>query len=133
VHTATLLPDGRVLVAGSFSNSAELYDPRSGSWTAGGSVAGVYGGHTATLLADGTVLVAGGYDSTGALASAELYDPSTGSWTATGNMQERRTGHAATLLPNGRVLVEGGCNSCASSGNNDPLASAELYDPGSGK
>ena len=84
-HTATLLLDGKVLVAGGGGDlaSAELYDPSSGSWTATGNMNGVRGGHTATLLRDGKVLVVGGGDGTvtswGPLASAELYDPGGGS------------------------------------------------------
>jgi N-acetylneuraminic acid mutarotase len=145
-HTATLLGDGRVLVAGGGGSAtpdsysfftlatAELYDPGSGSWTATGSMTGGRVLHTATLLPDGKVLVAGGADgltetSVNALASAELYDPSTGSWSATGNMTQARARHTATLLPNGKVLVVGGSGSGSGS---DSLASAELYDPVSG-
>jgi hypothetical protein len=119
-HTATLLSDGRVLVAGGGGSglsallaTAELYDPASGSWTATGSMNGVRILHTATLLADGRVLVAGGADGIGetsvdALATAELYDPDSGSWTATGTMIEARAHHTATLLPDGKVLLAGG-------------------------
>jgi N-acetylneuraminic acid mutarotase len=137
-NTATLLPDGKVLVAGGSDSSggplasAELYDPGSGSWTTAGSMVEARNGHTATLLLDGTVLVAGGYPcsdcSADPLASAELYDPSTGLWTATGSMAEAHNDHTATLLRDGTVLVEGGGYGSVS-GN---LASAELYDPGSG-
>jgi N-acetylneuraminic acid mutarotase len=87
-HTAALLADGTVLVAGGSlqgtavpSASAELYDPGSGTWTA---IAGMFEartGHTATLLPNGKVLVTGGYGgsrSSGTLASAELYDPGNG-------------------------------------------------------
>jgi WD40 repeat protein len=121
-QTATLLPDGKVLVAGGFTNnasdpvaSAELYDPSSGSWTATGNLITPRAGHTATLLPDGKVLVAGGSDTS---AVAELYDPSSGSWTATGSMAGRasdsptppgtRLYHTATLLADGKVLVAGG-------------------------
>src|SRR6266850_1374272 len=88
--TATLLPNGKVLVAGGYGGgylaSAELYDPASGTWTATGSLGTAREFHTATLLPNGKVLVAGGVDSSGFLASAELYDPATGTWTATGSL-----------------------------------------------
>lgn len=133
-HTATMLLDGKVLVAGGENGndplaSAELYDPRTGTWTPTGSMANHAGiGFTSTLLPDGKVLVAGGHSGTKypASASAELYDPSTGTWTATGSMGAPRKGHTATLLANGKVLVAGGFN------NPDLLATAELYDPGTG-
>jgi hypothetical protein len=131
-HTATLLPDGMVLVAGGSNGidvlaSAELYDPRTGSWSATGSVSTPRSGHTATLLLDGKVLVVGGSDGTDEQASAELYDPRTGSWSATGSMITGREQHTATLLPDGEVLVAGGIDQAGS-----PVASAELYDPVSG-
>ena len=59
-HTATLLPNGKVLVAGGYIASAELYDPASGTWTNTGSMSTARAGHTATLLPNGKVLVAGG-------------------------------------------------------------------------
>jgi ribosomal protein S10 len=113
--TATLLPNGTVLVAGGgaigigSSNSAEIYDPVSGAWTPTGSMAIARTGHTATLLANGTVLVTGGDTSgIGAETGAEIYDHSSGTWTATGSLNLARAGHSATLLPDGTVLAAGG-------------------------
>ena len=109
-HTATLLPDGKVLVAGSNDfSSIELYDPASGTWATTGSMIDGRAGHTATLLATGKVLVACGVNSSfGLLATAELYDPMTGTWSATGSLATARDVHTATLLADGKVLVAGG-------------------------
>jgi len=141
--TATLLPNGKVLVAGGTASnnnesevlaSAELYDPTTGNWSATGNMVWPRGQHTATLLASGKVLVAGGLCERGtplcplgALASAELYDQATGKWTATGSMTTPRYLHTATLLDDGNVLVAGAEH------NDGILASTELYNPGNGK
>jgi N-acetylneuraminic acid mutarotase len=131
-HTATLLPSGRVLVAGGFTESdcggginlldTELYDPSSGTWSTTGSMLVPRAGHTATLLRDGKVLVAGGRNDN----SAELYDPATGSWSSTGSLGAARNSRT-TLLPSGKVLVAGGIDD-----DFNYLNSAELYDPGLG-
>lgn len=132
-HTATLLTNGWVLVAGGEDNNgssltnADLYNSASGLWTKTGSMTTQRSSHTATLLPDGKVLVAGGFDgSFNLLASAELYDPALGTWTATEAMIARRAGAVAMLLTNGLVLVTGG------DGDAGVLSSAELYDPASG-
>ena len=129
-HTATLLRDGRVLVAGgtdqsswSMEDTVELYDPVTDSWSYTGSMETLRVNHTATLLPNGKVLVAGGRDAHGSLASAELFDPATGTWSSAGDMQAGREAHTATLLANGRVLIAGGADGSA------VLDSAELYTP----
>ena len=98
LHTATLLPDGKVLVAGGQEASseaaiatAELYDPATGTWNSTGSMNEARWSPTATLLPDGKVLVAGGGLRVAVVtASAELYDPATGTWSYTGSMNEAR-------------------------------------------
>ncbi|HVM49064.1 MAG TPA: kelch repeat-containing protein, partial [Candidatus Acidoferrum sp.] len=123
-HTATLLPNGKVLVAGGtdYTNvfaSAELYDPVTGAWTATGSMNTARDFHSATLLPNGKVLVAGGYDTNSpSLTTAELYDPATGTWRYTAPPINFHTAHTATLLADGRVLVALGFPS-----------SPEIYNP----
>ncbi len=130
LHTATLLPNGKVLVVGGHNgaalSSAELYDPANGSWISAGTLSTLRWEHTATLLTNGLVLVAGGQNATIALSSAELYNPNTGTWSLTGSMKTNRYFHAATLLPNGKVLVSGGI------GTNVYLVGSEIYDPATG-
>ena len=132
-HTATLLPNGNVLVAGGDGGfagfaSAELYDPASGTWTVTGSLNTTRSNFTATLLPNGKVLVTGGEGSDlESLASAELYDPESGTWTLTDSLASGRQSHTGTLLPSGNVLVVGGFDS-----NFLSIASAELYDSADG-
>ena len=113
-HTATLLPDGKVLVAGGVDSSsglatAELYDPVAGTFTATGTMTAAHFDSTATLLAhgpaatNGKVLIVGGSGKT-----AELFDPASGTFTATGNTTVVRSEHTATkLLDNGKVPHRG--------------------------
>src|SRR5262245_34062101 len=141
-HTATLLYDGRVLIAGGtdqfgfgrFSTpqkSAELYDPSTRTFVRTGDMTMPRAWHTATLLPDGRVLLAGGgrIDSAQYTASAELYEPSTGTFTATGNMITAQIAHRATLLGNGQVLIVGGLTRPTFA---QYLANPELYDPSTG-
>ena len=113
-HTATLLPDGQVLVTGGGQASAEIYDPARGTWSPTTSMSTARSGHTATLLQDGRVLVSGGSvswgppDSITTSTSAEIYDPALGTWSQTGSMTTEREMHTAILLLDGQVLVSGG-------------------------
>lgn len=140
-HTATLLPDGRVLVAAGYSDSlgtwltaAEIYNPVTNIWTSTGSLATGRWTHTATLLNDGRVLATGGenYNFCGTvctLESAEIYNPAgAGTWSAAANLNFARSAHAAELLPNGKILVAGGfVQSNVFPGFS--VKTAELFDP----
>jgi len=127
-QTATLLPDGRVLIAGgTYDGSAEVYDPKTGTFSPTGSMTTGRVYPTATLLPDGRVLIAGGGGQVSpVLASAEIYDPKTGTFSPTGSMALPRLGQTATLLSDGRVLIAGG------TGQSGNIASAEVYDPKTG-
>jgi hypothetical protein len=143
VSAATLLSDGRVLIAG--EPDSELYDPVTGTFSVTGPMTTpcflggnpqYIAGRTATLLVSGKVLEAGGeHEDCGRFANAELYDPATGTFVATGSMTRPRDNHTATLLPMGTVLITGGeseaCvgNGCSFSGTE---ASAEIYDAATG-
>jgi len=137
-HTATLLKNGKVLIAGGWTGrydarrAAELYDPAIGMFTPTGNMVIERADNTAALLPDGRVLIAGGVDrNENALASAELYDPKTGTFTLTGDMTEARGVHTATVLRNGKVLIVGGGSGHYPS--KTVYRSAELYDPATGK
>jgi hypothetical protein len=140
-HTATLLPDGEVLVAGgattyngtrgTVAKSAEIYNPRNNSWRSAAPMSVARYADAGVGLTDGRVLVAGGWSFTTntdpSLASAEIYDPASNAWTATGSLTAARGSPSIVSLPDGRVLAAAGV---------DPkyhvLASAEIYDPNLG-
>ena len=151
LHTATVLNDGKVLIAGgtdanggggAATASAELYDPSAGTFTLTGSMASERADHTATLLASGKVLIVGGWNGHAADAAddppwdplfAELFDPSSGGFTASGSMSTTRIGQSAIRLASGKVLVLGGVPSLQNIHEQppDPLY-AEVYDPAAG-
>ena len=138
--TATLLQNGKVLVAGGamsegsesdVNDSAELYDHATGKFTQTGSMTTSRYGQTATLLSDGRVLIIGGragncgtmcLNADHELATAEIYNPATGKFSRTGSMSQARSFAAAVRLNDGRVLVFGG-----------GPTSADIYDPTTGK
>jgi len=151
LHTATLLGDGRVLIAGgtnasggggAATSSTEIYDPSTGTFTVSGSMMSSRANHTATLLASGKVLIVGGWNGHAADAAddppwdplfAELFDPSPGSFTASGSMSTTRIGHRAIRLAGGEVLLLGGVPSLQNIHEQLPDPQfAELYDPAAG-
>lgn len=134
-HTATLLPDGKVLIAGGmrrnqvFYSSAELYDPATGKFRATGVMNVARVGHAAVLLPSGSVLIVGGWVSHDSTDSAELYDPVTGRFSEIAKMNTKRGGPAATLLNTGDVLITGGADHDTPGG----IVSAELFRTASSK
>jgi hypothetical protein len=132
-HTATLLRDGRVLVAGGYDmytkrplTIAEVYDPTAEEWHISGSMTTGRGLHTATLMQDGAVLVAGGgaLDGSACAASSERYEPAHGIWSPAPVMSAGRCAHVAALLLDGAALVAGG-----SDRGSHVLARAEILRP----
>ena len=128
-HTATLLNNGKVLIAGGFSGgdkgltSTEIFDPKTNSFSYAKNMSVARASHSATLLPDGKVLIAGGYNGE-YLDSAEVYDPKTGKFTQAAKMTMPRSEHVAVLLDNGKVLLIGGVGTGWTF-----LADAEIYDP----
>lgn len=129
-HTATLLPNGKVLIAGGmrrnqdFYKSAELFDPASGRFQPTGDMSIGRVGQIAILLRSGKVLIAGGWIGHGPTDSAEFYDPATGKFAVLpGKMTSKRGRPSATLLPDGNVLIAGGGDHDSPGG----IASAEVF------
>ncbi len=129
-HSATLLPDGKVLIVGGmrrnqdFYSSAELYDPATGKFQPAGEMSLGRVGHAAVLLHSGKVLIAGGWIGHGCTDSAELYDPATGKFTVIAKMTSCRARPSATLLASGDVLLAGGADRGDTPGG---IASAEVF------
>lgn len=132
-HTATLLTDGRILLAGGNSASgyaeghtasAEIFDPSVEGFTSTGSMSVPRMNHTAVVLSDGRVLISGGRSSNfNYLASAEIFDPATGAFSPAASPPEAKTGGFGVLLADGRVLVTGGIVPYVSTNT------AAVYDP----
>lgn len=140
-HTATLLSNGNLMVAGGENNnsvmaSTEVYSPTTTSWTASGNLNVARSNASALLLPSGMVLVSGGCTGSclsGTTASAELYSSVNGAWSSTGSMVKARTYFGMVLLQSGKVLAAGGCTGLNSNGCSGVTAKAEIYDPSTGK
>lgn len=135
--SATLLPTGKVLVAGGATasmdalNSTEIYDPVAKTWTLGPKMLTARSDYASIMLANGRILFTGGENISGISNNkAEIYSPASGKFSATGNMTSTREEHIAVLLANGNVLVSGG--NLKTLNNTTPLASAEIYNPVTG-
>lgn len=139
-HTATILANGKILVAGGTNNgvaltSAELYNPMAGTWASTGSMHVARTLARAVLLSNGSVLVVGGCVNdclSATIKSAELYNPIAGTFTATGSMVQARAEFGVTLLANGQVLVAGGCTAYDANGCLAVTTKAEIYNPATG-
>ena len=140
-HTATLLSNGNVVVAGGENNnqalaSTEVYSSLTGSWTVSGNLNTARSNASAVLLPSGSILVAGGCISNclgGTTAKAELYNSLNGKWSYTGTMVKARTYFGMVLLPGGKVLVVGGCTGLNANGCSGVSSAAEIYNPSTGK
>lgn len=141
-HTATILPNGLVLVAGGTGDAnnalalSELYNSASGTWSSTGDMHTARVSARAVLLPNGTVLTMGGCivnDCLGSTTkSAETYNSATGKWSVTGAMRTARAEFVAVLLSTGKVLVAGGCTSYGAAGCIAVTTAAELYNPATG-
>jgi hypothetical protein len=136
-HQATLLYTGKVLIAGGVGpgtpnvllNSAELYDPETGTFTATGNMITARNSPRFASLPNGKILVSNGHDSVGAttgtpIQTVEIYDPATGTFTAASNALVARYGNRVTRLDNGKMIFVGGQTTANSSSVTD---TAELY------
>jgi hypothetical protein len=142
-HSATILNNGQILVAGgvncptsgscTYLSSAELYNPATSAFTYTGGPMATARSAPAVLLNSGKVFIAGGYACDGSgncssLISAEIYNPTAGTFSSAGTMTAARSGHTMTVLANGTVLIAGG-QGCTSATSCSALSSAEIYDP----
>src|SRR5206468_1722636 len=134
-HTATMLSDGTILVAGGYyrgtaaTASAEIYDPNTGSWTAVGNLVTARSVHTASLLNGDRVLLAGGNAGgcCSGITAAELYDPASRTWQVVQPMSAQRREHSAAVIQGGAAaLISGGYTCCSDPG--PTFANAEVFD-----
>lgn len=132
-HSASLLKDGRVLIAGGcvatgceegITNTALLFNPKTDRFTSTSNLREARVGHREVPLLDGSILIIGGWARDGATASIEHFDPTTGRFSVHGQLLDARDGFSATPLLDGTILIAGGY-----AGTMQRKASAEIYDP----
>jgi hypothetical protein len=133
--TVLLLASGEVLIAGGWTGPqvsalVELWNPATGRSRRGPDLAVARSDLAAAVLADGRVLLAGGFDGRGPADAVEIFDPASGRLESVGRLEVPRSGAGAARLPDGRVLIVGGGTGA---GAGEPTASAEIFDPGSGR
>ena len=140
VHTASLLPDGRLFIVGAVGlnvvggvethRNPEIYDFETDKWHLTSEINIARSGHTLSELPAGQLFLTGGTDDLGFHTTAEIYDPSTETWTTVGEMSVARLSHQATVLDNGRVPAYGRiyrCQIAISYGNLHPVAPTSAY------
>src|SRR6185437_11605254 len=135
-ETATLLPNGKVLIAGgavdiaTWTATTDIFNPVSRTITAGPDLNDAREGATAKLLKNGRVIIAGGRDGLGTLNSVDIYHPVGNKITAGPPMNVARYDCAAVVLPNGNLMLFGGFGAITQS---QPLKSTEIYNPTTNK
>ena len=131
MHSAVLLPNGKVLVTGGKYSSTplattEIFDPATSTWSDAAPMTVARYGHTTTLIpGSGKVIAVGGYGLAGNSNSVEVYDPVTNSWSSAASLSTGRSFHSSVLLPSGKLLVVGG----GAGSSSEATASVEFFDP----
>lgn len=132
-HTATALPDGRVVLIGGYNDATslyplaiEIYDPWTNTISTSGMLPSGRMLHSATLLPDGRIVIVGGFYMNNASNEVLVYDPTLSTVSALTTLNQARRGHFAALLPSGKLLIAGGQEDQTSQYY---LSSTEIYDP----
>lgn len=139
-HTASLLPDRRVLVTGGLGDpeeplsSTEFYDIEHDIWEPGPGLLIARSGHSATVLKNGAVLVVGGVDASGnTISITEVLQPGAAQWERADALAQARAQHQATVLSDGDILISGGLRTVPTDSSGSPALSLERYRAATGK